>query len=508
MLKKHSTLLLAIALILLSIPSIMGIIHSGLFVSDDGSWMVVRFSAFYEALRNGQFPVRFLSRLNNGYGYPVANFLYPLFMYLGVSIHVLGFNFVNTIKIIFGLSLISSFVFSFLWLRKKFDNISSLIGSLVYLYFPYHLWDVYKRGSIGEVLALAIVPFVLWQIERKSFFFVSIGIAALILAHNTLALFFLPVILIYMFLARVSIKKIILSLVTALSLSAFFWIPALYDSQFTVFSQTSISDFSKYFTDYSLFGLIDFGILVSSIITFFLKKDKMYVYFFLLFIIFAFFTTSYSLVLWNMLPLTGVIQFPFRLLSIVCLSSAFLVSFQISLFKKRQKIYVSIIFLILLLISSFPFFLQNMYQYYPDSYYSTNVGTTTVKNEYMPKWVKQIPTVNSLRKANIVKGKGEISNLTSNGNVVIFSVNAKEKSLIAINTVYYPGWVVKIDGKNAQINYENESGVIQFNVDKGNHLVKANFQETRLRLTSDILSVVVFIALICLSIKRKPKKSI
>src|SRR5258706_11747847 len=96
---------------LISLPSVVSLFHTGFFVTDDGNWMVIRLSAFFEALRHGQFPVRFLPRLNFGYGYPVADFLYPLFMYLGVPIHLLGFGFVATIKIILGVSLISSGIF-------------------------------------------------------------------------------------------------------------------------------------------------------------------------------------------------------------------------------------------------------------------------------------------------------------------------------------------------------------------------------------------------------------
>src|SRR5690348_11373513 len=105
---KKSTLFFTILVCVLIIPAIFSLFHGGFFQTDDGTWMVIRFSAFYEALRSGQFPVRFLPRLNFGYGYPVADFLYPLFMYIGLPIHVVGFGFVNTIKIIFGLSVVTS----------------------------------------------------------------------------------------------------------------------------------------------------------------------------------------------------------------------------------------------------------------------------------------------------------------------------------------------------------------------------------------------------------------
>src|SRR5689334_4943470 len=128
---KRSRLFLFLALALSSI-GIISLFHPGFFLTDDGNSMVIRFSSFFETLRQGQFPVRFLTRLNYGYGYPVADFLYPLFMYIGVPIHILGFSFVNTVKIILAGSLLGGTFFTFLWLRKLFDDKSALVGSVTY----------------------------------------------------------------------------------------------------------------------------------------------------------------------------------------------------------------------------------------------------------------------------------------------------------------------------------------------------------------------------------------
>ena len=132
-------ILITVLLIVCSIPAIIPLFHPGFFSTDDGEWMVIRFSAFHQALRDGQFPVRFLSRLNNEYGYPVANFLYPGFMYLAEPIKILGFGFVDTIKIVFGIALIESAVFTFFWLSRIFNKVPAFIGALIYLYAPYHL---------------------------------------------------------------------------------------------------------------------------------------------------------------------------------------------------------------------------------------------------------------------------------------------------------------------------------------------------------------------------------
>src|ERR1035437_635986 len=200
--KNHSRLIFLLLALIFSVPAVIGLLHSGFPVTDDGGWMVIRSSAFFQTLKSGEFPVRFLMRLNNGYGYPVADFLYPLFMYLSFPIHLLGINFVNTIKTLLILCIFTSSLFTFLWLRKIFDNLPALIGAIVYTFFPYHLFDVYQRGSVGEVLALSILPFILWQIERRSLLWISLGIALLIMAHNTLAVLLMFLIFPYLLLRR------------------------------------------------------------------------------------------------------------------------------------------------------------------------------------------------------------------------------------------------------------------------------------------------------------------
>ncbi|MDQ5901014.1 MAG: hypothetical protein QG600_592, partial [Patescibacteria group bacterium] len=151
----------AVIVLVLSFPVIFTFLNSGFPRTDDGSWMIIRFSAFYEAVREGQFPVRWLSRLNNGFGYPVVNFLYPGFMYLGIPLKAIGFSFVETIKILFITSLLFSSLGMYFWLRTYAARLASLVGSILYHYLPYHLYDVTVRGSLGEVLAIGIVPFIL-----------------------------------------------------------------------------------------------------------------------------------------------------------------------------------------------------------------------------------------------------------------------------------------------------------------------------------------------------------
>ena len=210
-------------LLLVSLISASIIFKPGFPVTDDGTWLIIRFTAFFETLKSGQFPVRFIYRLNDGMGYPVSNFLYPLYLYLATPIHIIGFNFVNSIKLLLIINVFLSAVFSFLWLSKKFNSISSLVGSAALVLSPYYLFDLYKRGSIGELLTFSIVPFILWQIERRSFILLSLGFFLLILAHNTLGFLFLIFVLFYALVYKLNLKLVFKSLLLGIGLSAFFW---------------------------------------------------------------------------------------------------------------------------------------------------------------------------------------------------------------------------------------------------------------------------------------------
>src|SRR3989344_3811346 len=223
MVKKYLPIVI---LLLLIIPSIWFLLLPGFFESDDGEWMVIRFSAFYQSLSDGQFPVRFLGRLNHGFGYPVANFLYPGFMYFAVPVHVLGLNFVDTIKAVLVFSIAATAVFSYFWLSKIFDRFSATAGSVVITYTPYHLFDLYKRGSVGELFAFVWVAFVLWMIEAKNIFFISIGIFLLAISHNTMFLLFTPLLFIYSLIRKtISFKETIISFILGILMSSFFTIP-------------------------------------------------------------------------------------------------------------------------------------------------------------------------------------------------------------------------------------------------------------------------------------------
>lgn len=509
--KKY--LLFLFLLLLFCIPALLPLIHKGFFLSDDGNWMVIRFSAFYEVLGSGEFPVRFLTRLNNGYGYPVSNFLYPLFMYLGTPIHAMGAGFVDTIKIIFAGSIVFSAIFTYLWLRKIFDNIASFVGGVFYTFFPYHLYDIYKRGSVGEALSLSIVPFILWQIERKNLGLTSLGLSLLILSHNTLALLFMPLIFIYAFLrSKKQLKFILTAMFLGLGVSAFFWIPAIYDTRYTVFAGTRVSEFQNYLLNIKDFGIVGLVSLVllfcSSLIIFIkkqIKKDDIFFFSVILSFVIIFLTSSYSKFLWEFIPFTNLIQFPFRLISILLVLLTFQLGFLINLTQKSKKLFISVVFLVLILISAKPYLNVTNYQYFSETFYSTNQDTTTVRKEYMPKWVKDKDMEYVSSRVENLSGEESVSVNKVSAREITFNTFLAQSRDFRVNIAYFPGWNLYVNGSKENINYE-KSGLIEFSLDKGQNNVEILFQETTVRVLSDLLSIISLLGLLFLIYLIKIKK--
>lgn len=513
--------LIVFFLLVLSLLAIFPLFHPGFFQSDDGEWMIIRFSAFHQTLVDGQFPVRFLGRLNHGYGYPVANFLYPGFMYLAEPIHLLGFGFVDTIKIVLGASMIGSAIFTYFWLAKVFKMWEAVVGSLFYLLAPYHLFDLYKRGSVGEILALAVAPFIFWQVERKSFFWTTIGIALLILSHNTLALLFLPIILLYGILRpnvrdwRKLIYQYTSILVVSVGLASFFWIPAIFDLQYTRFSQIKVSNWQDYFVNFNLVGwgaaIIYASVLFATVFprlgrfifhSNYLENRSKIAYLFLGFgLVFVFLSLSLSSFIWEILPV-GFIQFPFRFLSTALLSSAYLAAYLLNGISGQKKWVVTAILLVALLFSALPYSQPSEFFDKGEGFYSTNEGTTTVQDEYMQRWVKVKPIQHFKEKVEVISGNAMINNLVYNSKKIEFNVDSVSDSRIRINTVYFPGWKAFIDEEESKIDYSNEKGVMDLNLKKGSSRVEAIFTETPVRLFADIISLFSLVFLTAFLLRR------
>lgn len=540
--RLYPSLLLIVLCLLISLPVIFPYFHPGYFPTHDGEWAVVRLGDMFRSLRDHQFPVRYSGNLNFGYGYTLFNFTYPAPYYIGVLFHFLKFGFVDTIKILFALSVVFSAIGMFLLSARLWGNkMAGLTSAFLYIYFPYRIVDLYARGSIGESLSFALFPFVLFFLDKvlegkKTYLHVAFGslsYALLILTHNIMAVLFTPVLISFIAWRMYSTKsKDILSpllfIILSFSLSAFFWVPALLEKNNILLSKIPIADRSIYFVHFSQliiprwgYGLPDHPdgfsyqiglpqililLTVIGLLVYFWQARKKVVksYHFqlslllvVLSVIFIFMMFSVSSLLWQ-LPLLKEINYPWTLLGPL----GFMISLLAGFFWSQHKFirYFSVVLCIVAGILILPNARPSLYFDKGDSYYLTNDATTTSSSELMPLWVKSPPSLRQEKKGEVIKGDGSISNSFADSRLITFTVDAKGKTILRINTIYYPGWTIQADGVTVPIDYSNRLGVMDITVPGGRHEVVAKFGETPLRLTADILSLVGIIIVISLII--------
>ena len=463
----------------------------GFYISDDGEWMVIRLSAFYQSLADHQFPVRFLGRLNNSYGYPVANFLYPGFLYIGSTLHSLGFSFVNSVKIILGGSVIGTAVVLFLWLRRGFSRFSSAVGVLGFVGAPYLLYDLYKRGSVGEILAFFPASAGIYSIESGKKWLFPFTVAFLIVSHNTLALLFSTVFFI-LILFKKKFEYIGLFLL-GIGMAAFFWLPSIMEKKFVRFDTVAVSDPFSYMITPVNFWLVGLAGVVACILLLLhrgkAQKGKSGGVYILLFLVSVVLATPLGSALWAIPSIAALVQFPYRMLAIETLMAPWLVAAVSERFVRQKKLFTVVLILILAVPAWYQ--LQKIsYVARDEGYYTTNEGTTTVKDEYMPRWVTDIPDSRSPERLIISSGRGTIVYEYLNTQRVVAHVEASEESILRLNTIFYPGWGIMIDDKPTKILYQNPNGFMEVSVPVGNHRFIAEFRETVPRFLVDIVSLI------------------
>ncbi len=520
--KKLIKFLFPLLLIFLTIPLLLPFLRKGYFVTHDGEWAIVRLSAFHFALRDGQLPPRWAGNLFHTYGYPVLNFNYPLPPIIGEILHLLGFSFVDSVKGVFILSVVFSAVFFYLFLNEIFSQSTALLGTIFYLYYPFRMVDLYVRGSVGESLVFALLPLVYWSLiklkKRKNKRWLaisSLSTALLILAHNSLALVSLPFIflfMIYLFFLKKDNQSFFLFLVSVLlafTLSCFFWLPALYEKQWTNLLPEIITKPTHHFVELKeliipkntpslsfQLGLVHLVFALLSLWFLFFKKFNYLVLFFVFVLsINLFFLFPVSKIFWEKLPLLVFVSYPWRLMVPLGFYLSIISSYFLVFFNQTVKfLIITLIFLVL-------FFMTKtnrqpaVYINKDDMYYITNQSTTIEGDENTPLWVKEPPKIAPKEKIEL-KGSYQIEKLKSN--LIEFSVAATQPQEVRVNTLYYPGWRVFVDGKERVVNYENSKGVISFKLFPEDKHVKLVFQETTLRLIADIISFFSFLGLLIL----------
>lgn len=525
-------ILIPVVLLALSIPIVLPYFNSGYFPTHDGEWAVIRLVDMFRLLKDFQFPARLSGALNFGYGYPLFNFAYPAPYYLGTFFYFITHSFVLSIKIMFVLSVIFSAFFMYLASYELWKNrLAGVISSIVYLYLPYRMVDLYVRGSIGESISFVLFPLIFYlclrlftsPFSRIITFLLPMSVALLITTHNIMTVLFLPVLTAYIFIRILFERRwdvfqgFILSLILGIGLAGFFWIPAIFEKHNVLLSQLPIADRNLYFVNLNQLIIpswgyapptenggfsyqLGIGQLLTIIISLFLfgkafikskftqppalQSAGILIMIYILCVLLLF---SFTGIIWKSLPLLNEINYPWTLLSQLGFLTAILAGFVATQGKifKIAAVAVGVICIIFTL----PYTKPERYVNHGEEFYMTNEATTTSSDELMPLWVEQKPMSHFDEKVKVVKGNAQISNLQYNSRKLGFDFRADSDVTFQINTIYYPGWRAFVNYEEVKIDYNNPQGVMRIDAFRSRNKVTLDLSDTPLRAAANFISI-------------------
>ncbi len=132
----------------------------------DGLFHLHRVRALAEALRWGVPYPRWFPDFAFGYGYPVLNFYAPAFYYPPALLHLAGLDILTAVRVTLAIAYALSGVGMYALLRGWTRPAPALLGAILYLAYPYHLYDLFVRGALPEFVAFLWPPLIVWATSR------------------------------------------------------------------------------------------------------------------------------------------------------------------------------------------------------------------------------------------------------------------------------------------------------------------------------------------------------
>lgn len=529
-------------LLLISIPAVKSLFIPGGFTSHDLTHHVIRQISMNKLLSEGQFPPRWSADLNNGYGYPVFLFNYPLPAMVGEVFHLTGLGFVDSVKSVLLFSMIISIIGMYLFLRSLLgSSLAAFLGAVFYLYAPLRFLNTYVSAAVGSALAVGLLPVIFYsliELRKKKKWAILLGgisLAGLILAHNVTALISVPLILIFAY-VTVRKKEVGMMFLLGLGLSAWFWLPALLEKQFTRFDLIFGSLYQDQFV--SLWQLLrspwgyglshpqhpEIGdmsyqlglahilvILVSSIWYLVSGRKVREVRVVGGFVLISFFLSvllmlKISLPLWENLPFLSLVLFPLRFHVWSIFAASIAAALLVKYLPWKRMVFIALLGLVIYANRNH-WHINEVFNPGEDYYLSLKT-TASTGSEHLPKWGRVMEKV-SPGKLEFVGGVGEVKLWEDKSDYVLAEVQASSSAKLRFNQIYFLGWEIKVDGLSASFNYLSDAesyGLPVFDVEAGKHTVLAEFKNTPMRNLADTLSIISLIIAGCFMLYSKKWK--
>ncbi len=523
----------------------------GIFSTHDNI-NILRIEGMTECLKDLQIPCRVAPNLGLGYGTPVFNYLAPLPFYIGGVVNLLLQNSALALRVLFLIPILGAAFYMYRLGELIWKNTNAgLLSAVFYISAPFMAMTLFVRGSLGEGWMMMLVPACLYYILKlaektsvKNSLILSIFIALLLLSHlfSLVVFILLGVFSLLLLLQKKDLrflKFIGVSFFIGILIPCFYLVPAILETDLVHF-ETIMSGSNTYPEQFKGLKklLIDrswgYGVptreipglqqdqlsyqvgllpLLLALITFvwvLIKngRSKLIALFLLVsFFISLFLITSRSQFIWANLQPLHFLQFPWRFLSIVIFSLSLLAGGVVAFIRGNKMNFIP--WLIILITLGL-----NIFYFKPVEFLDAPITQDQKIQwqkvyphamDYLPKHTYKNPLESPRQPYEVIFGESQITNFKQSSDLVKFNAKTDGFTIIRISKFYFDGWKIFVDGKEIEVNPNNELGLITFALDPGAHQVEIKLTNTVTRNLANGLSIFGLALLFVLSLTQFKK---
>jgi hypothetical protein len=425
------------------------LLRPGLPRTADGYLHLLRVVEVDQCWRDGVLYPRWAPDMAFGYGYPIFNYFAPLLYQLTELVHVAGLGFESAFKLVLVGCLVLGVWGTYALTKDLLSSKAGILAAAAYCYSPFVLREIYVRGGYAQLLAVSLIPAVLWSfhrlMSRGSPVYVLTStflLVALLIGHNITALFFLPFLvlfviwIIYTLRGWGKVRQVILVLVLSLALASIFLLPALAEKPLVKLdrSREGYLDFRQHFLtvgeilspsavpDSSSLNpiwlhnlgtahlpLLALGLLALAVGPLTGRQRMLAAFFVVMLVICIFMTLPPSTPIWDHVPLLAFAQFPWRVLDLSVPASALLVGMSADLWSRLPGRRTSTILVTVSVLFTVVAAFVHLYVQWPHeskeqlspadvvvNELRTGIVGTTSTGECLPVWVLEEPASSPL----------------------------------------------------------------------------------------------------------------
>lgn len=498
---------------------------------------------FDRAAAQGQFPIRWVQLVQDGRSQPLFNFYQPGLYYLVQLVHLAIPSLSLSLKLTIVLLWWGGSAFMFL-LCRPFGLLSGAMAALLFGLSPYVLLDVYVRAAYPELAALACAPAVLWSVSR----FATTGrvayLAVVALVTFLMLISHLPSVLICSPLIaaftvrlasrqRPTLRRLLMlagaGLVGA-AMASFYVVPALGELRFVNIRAltTNYFDYRAHFVQPGQWVRYEWGysgsvpgsddgmsfqiavvqwaaiaVAVAIVLAGAVRRRSGRagdLIFWLSTIGLAMvLTTEMSAPVWELVTPLRFVQFPWRFLMLVAVAGGALAATLLSLVRSstvRGVIVIGAAALQIWLSADYVGHPRRIaegrmtidYTAWAETPQARAIGF--VEEGYYPAGVEwNQDQERPPGRWSVRRGEAEVRAVVLKDHVVVLDARTANGAQLAIHAHYFPGWAARLDGSEVEFDRAPGSRYLLVDVPPGNHRVEAEFTETALRRTADMISL-------------------